>query len=85
MVVEISVGAGEARAGVAGVGVAVVRVGWGVLTLERLMEERVGRWMGWISEMGGNGLPVEVTVGFGLIDFPFAGADLKCSFSEERL
>lgn len=47
---------------------AVVGVGRGVMGFERLVEARVGRWRGWISEggMGGKGLPFWETETLGL-------------------
>jgi hypothetical protein len=67
---------GEAKEGVVG-----VAVGRGVVALERLMEARVGRWIGWTSDIGGKGLPLAAIETFDL-DFL---VDWRGSFSPARL
>lgn len=76
----MSVGSGEAREGVAvWAGVAVLGAFDGLDW--RAREERVGRWTGFISDMGGNGDPLEVmeTFPFGFLEFLVSGV------SENRL
>ena len=57
-------------------------LGRGVVALERLSEDSVGRWTGWTSEIGGNGLPLALMETLAL-DLGFL-PDRRGSFSAER-
>ena len=73
-------GSGDVKAGVVA-GVSDGLLAAGVVVRARAVEARVGRWMGWTSEIGVNGLPLALIETFDLLGFLL---DLRLSL-EERL